>query len=75
MTHRQRDYFRQDQDEAISTPIEIARELPEDILRLSGYYKSVGGVGYVEDHQHPVDFLQSNDTGIGKYGTATQMAI
>ncbi|KAI4840586.1 hypothetical protein E4T44_07907 [Aureobasidium sp. EXF-8845] len=71
----QRDYFRQDQDEVLSTPIEIARKLPEDILRLAGYYKSIGGVGYVEDHQNPVEFLQSNETGIGKYGVATQMTI
>ncbi|KAI4760541.1 hypothetical protein E4T52_07570 [Aureobasidium sp. EXF-3400] len=71
----QRDYYRQDQDEVISTPIEIARKLPEDILRLSGYYKSVGGVGYVEDHQNPVEFLQSSETGIGKYGVATQVAV
>jgi ectoine hydroxylase-related dioxygenase (phytanoyl-CoA dioxygenase family) len=33
----QRDYFRQDQEEILSTPIQIARQLPEDILRLSGY--------------------------------------
>jgi hypothetical protein len=49
--------------------------LPEDILRLAGYYKSVGGVGYVEDHQNPVEFLQSKETGVGKYGVATQVAI
>jgi ectoine hydroxylase-related dioxygenase (phytanoyl-CoA dioxygenase family) len=36
----QRDYFRQDQDEVLSTPIEVARQLPDDILRLSGYCKS-----------------------------------
>jgi len=35
----QRDYFRQDQEEILSTPIEIARKLPEDILRLTGYCK------------------------------------
>lgn len=33
----QRDYYRQDQEEILSTPIEIARKLPEDILRLAGY--------------------------------------
>ncbi|CZR69538.1 uncharacterized protein PAC_19438 [Phialocephala subalpina] len=40
---------KQDQDEVLSTPVEIARRLPEDILKLAGYYKAVGGVGYVED--------------------------
>ncbi|KAG9518800.1 hypothetical protein KCU93_g8284, partial [Aureobasidium melanogenum] len=72
----QRDYFRQDQEEALSTPIEIARKLPEDMLQLAGYYKSVGGVGFVEDHQHPVEFLQVNDNGLGKMGpSATQLAV
>ncbi|KAI1829237.1 hypothetical protein DTO006G1_9827 [Penicillium roqueforti] len=33
----QRDYFRQDQEEVLSTPIEIARRLPEDILKIAGY--------------------------------------
>jgi hypothetical protein len=37
---RQRDYFRQDQDEVLSTPIEIARKLPEDILKIAGYRTS-----------------------------------
>jgi ectoine hydroxylase-related dioxygenase (phytanoyl-CoA dioxygenase family) len=33
----QRDYFRQDQEEVLSTPIQIARRLPEDILKIAGY--------------------------------------
>lgn len=33
----QRDYVRQDQEEILTTPIEIARQLPEDILRIAGY--------------------------------------
>ncbi|KAI5248765.1 hypothetical protein E4T42_05526 [Aureobasidium subglaciale] len=67
----QRDYYRRDQEEVLSTPLEIARKLPEDILRLAGYYKSVGGVGFVEDHQHPVEFLQNGENGsIGKFGSS-----
>ncbi|KAK4631888.1 hypothetical protein CLAFUW4_03761 [Fulvia fulva] len=50
----QRDYFRQDPEEVLSTPIEV---------------KAVGGVGYVEDHQSPVEFLFKDDTGIGAYGS------
>ncbi|KAJ6146246.1 hypothetical protein N7497_008228 [Penicillium chrysogenum] len=66
----QRDYFRQDQEEVLSTPIEIARRLPEDILKIAGYYKAVGGVGYVEDHQSPHEFLHRDDLGTGKFGVA-----
>ncbi|OJJ00288.1 hypothetical protein ASPVEDRAFT_149251 [Aspergillus versicolor CBS 583.65] len=67
----QRDYFRQDQEEILSTPIEVARRLPDDILRIAGYYKAVGGVGYVEDHQSPVEFLHRSDLGTGKFGVAS----
>ncbi|KAL4748065.1 hypothetical protein BDW72DRAFT_196127 [Aspergillus terricola var. indicus] len=67
----QRDYFRQDQEEVLSTPIEIARQLPEDILKLAGYYKAVGGVGYVEDHQIPHQFLHRDGFGAGKFGAAS----
>lgn len=35
----QRDYFRQDQEEILSTPLELARTFPEDILRIAGYCK------------------------------------
>ncbi|EWG52004.1 hypothetical protein FVEG_16899 [Fusarium verticillioides 7600] len=66
-----RDYYRLDQDEVLSAPIEIARTLPEDILRLAGYYKAVSGVGYVEDHQNPVEFMQKEENGIGKFGPAS----
>ncbi|TVY60050.1 Dioxygenase swnH1 [Fusarium oxysporum f. sp. cubense] len=69
----QRDYYRLDQDEVLSTPIEIARTLPDDILRLAGYYKAVSGVGYVEDHQNPVEFMQKQENGIGKFGPASDM--
>ncbi|KIW59037.1 hypothetical protein, variant [Exophiala xenobiotica] len=67
----QRDYFRQHQEEVLSTPVEVARKLPDDILKITGYYKSVGGVGYVEDHQAPVEFLHQarNLNGIGKLGS------
>nr|KIR83266.1 phytanoyl-CoA dioxygenase [Cryptococcus tetragattii IND107] len=62
----QRDYFRQDQEEVLSTPLELARTFPEDILRIAGYYKAIGGVGYVEDHQDPVEFLKAG-SNLGQF--------
>uniref|UniRef100_A0A8H7K9U3 Phytanoyl-CoA dioxygenase n=1 Tax=Bionectria ochroleuca TaxID=29856 RepID=A0A8H7K9U3_BIOOC len=70
----QRDYFRQDQDEVHSTPISVIRSLPDDILRLAGFYKSVGGVGYVADHQDPAEFLHVDECGSGRMGTKIQQA-
>lgn len=44
-----------------------------DLLYLD---KAVGGVGYVEDHQSPIEFLQKDNNGMGKFGKgATQVAI
>lgn len=37
---------------------------------------AAGGVGYVEDHQHLVEFLPKDDNGIGKFGVAaTRVAV
>ncbi|AFR95217.2 phytanoyl-CoA dioxygenase [Cryptococcus neoformans C23] len=66
----QRDYFRQDQEEVLSTPLELAKTFPEDILRIAGYYKAVGGVGYVEDHQDPVEFLKAG-SNLGQFAPVT----
>ncbi|KAF2871918.1 hypothetical protein BDV95DRAFT_606486 [Massariosphaeria phaeospora] len=66
----QRDDFRKHQEEVLSTPLDVARRLPDDILRKTGYYKAVGGVGYVGyvgDHQAPVEFLHHDDNAIGNF--------
>ncbi|KAL5607155.1 hypothetical protein FOBRF1_007652 [Fusarium oxysporum] len=63
----QRDFYRQDQQEILSTPIETARSFPDDILRLTGYYKAVGGVGFIGDHQDPAEFLHVDTNGVGKF--------
>ncbi|KAF5567867.1 phytanoyl dioxygenase [Fusarium napiforme] len=34
-------------------------------------YKAVSRVGYVEDHQNPVEFMQKEENGIGKFGPAS----
>ncbi|KAJ4245021.1 hypothetical protein NW762_014228 [Fusarium torreyae] len=69
----QRDYFRADQDEVLSTPVEVARTLPDDILRLAGYW----GCGYVGDHQHFAELMQNDEigTGISKAPSVSQNAI
>ncbi|GAB7327944.1 hypothetical protein MBLNU13_g11713t2 [Cladosporium sp. NU13] len=51
----------------IATPIEIARTLPEDILKLADYSKAVSGVGFVEDHESPLEYLHNDNTGIGAF--------
>lgn len=36
--------------------------------------KSVGGCGYVEDHQSPVEFMKNDSVGIGKMAPSTAQA-
>ncbi|WVQ77582.1 hypothetical protein IAR50_007270 [Cryptococcus sp. DSM 104548] len=64
----QRDYFRQDQEEILSTPIEVVKTLDEETLRLAGFFKSKGGVGYVENHEDPIQYLNTNHL-LGRYTT------
>ncbi|OJJ49992.1 hypothetical protein ASPZODRAFT_22693 [Penicilliopsis zonata CBS 506.65] len=63
----QRDYLRRNQEEVLSTPAEIACELPDDILRLTGYYKSVGSIGHIE-HRNPIEFIRDG-MSLGKVPT------
>lgn len=43
----------------LTTPLEIARNFPEDVKRIAGYRKSKSGLGYVIDHQEPAEYLFS----------------
>jgi hypothetical protein len=36
---------------------EIARTLPEGLLRLMGYQRGASGLGYVDDVREPLDWL------------------
>lgn len=38
--YNRRDYCQHDQQEVSSTPVEIARDLPEHVLGLAGYFRS-----------------------------------
>ncbi|KAI5475109.1 hypothetical protein MNV49_001934 [Pseudohyphozyma bogoriensis] len=61
----QRDNFRPNLNHTLSTPIDVARRLPEDLLRLAGYYKALGGLNFVEDHQHSIEFMQDPENKLG----------
>lgn len=48
-------------------------------LRLTYYFflldKSVGGCGYVEDHQHPAEFMHENNLGTGKMAPSVAQSV
>lgn len=60
----QRDYFRQDQDEVLSTPIEIARTLPDDVLRLAGYCKFL-----------PISFIECSCLVLTSFSKQTKLSV
>ncbi len=50
-------FLRQEENQYLSVPPEIARELPEPLLRLMGYQKGAYALGYVDDLRDPLDVL------------------
>jgi hypothetical protein len=51
-------WLRQEENQYLSVPIEIARELPDDLLRLMGYQRGAYALGYVGDLQDPIEVVR-----------------
>lgn len=54
-------WVRQEENQYLSCPLEIARTLPDDLLRLMGY-STVHGYGGVGDRLDPLTVLRSEPT-------------
>jgi hypothetical protein len=50
-------WLRQEENQYLACPPEIARTLPEGLLRLMGYQRGSYGLGYVDDMREPIDWL------------------
>jgi ectoine hydroxylase-related dioxygenase (phytanoyl-CoA dioxygenase family) len=50
-------WLRQEENQYLACPLEIARTLPEGLLRLMGYQRGAAGLGYVDDVREPLDWL------------------
>jgi hypothetical protein len=50
-------WLRQEENQFLACPPEIARTLPEGLLRLMGYQRGAVGLGYVDDLREPIDWL------------------
>jgi hypothetical protein len=50
-------WLRQEENQYLSVPPEIARTLPEPLLRLMGYARGAYALGYVDDVRDPLDAL------------------
>jgi ectoine hydroxylase-related dioxygenase (phytanoyl-CoA dioxygenase family) len=50
-------WLRQEENQFLACPPEIARTLPEGLLRLMGYQRGAVALGYVDDLREPLDWL------------------
>jgi len=51
-------WLRQEENQYLSVPIETARTLPEELLRLIGYQRGAYALGYVDDLRDPMEFVR-----------------
>jgi len=58
-------WLRQEENQYLSVPFEIARTLPEPLLRLMGYARGAYALGYVDDLRDPLEVLLGRLTGEG----------
>jgi ectoine hydroxylase-related dioxygenase (phytanoyl-CoA dioxygenase family) len=58
-------WLRQEENQYLATPPEIARQLPDDLLRLMGYRLGAYSLGYVGDLRDPLDVLRDLDGAHG----------
>jgi ectoine hydroxylase-related dioxygenase (phytanoyl-CoA dioxygenase family) len=60
-------WLRQEENQYLAVPIELARTLPESMQRLIGYARGAYALGYVGDMRDPIEVLrpEAGHTGFG----------
>jgi ectoine hydroxylase-related dioxygenase (phytanoyl-CoA dioxygenase family) len=51
-------WLRQEENQYLSVPADVARELPDDLLRMMGYAPGAYALGYVDDLRDPIAVLR-----------------
>lgn len=51
-------WLRQEENQFLAVPLEVARELDDDLLRLMGYDQPIPGLGNAVDRSHPLGVLR-----------------
>jgi hypothetical protein len=57
-------WLRQEENQYLAVPFELARTLPEPLLRVMGYARGAYALGYVDDLRDPLDVLLGRDRGV-----------
>jgi ectoine hydroxylase-related dioxygenase (phytanoyl-CoA dioxygenase family) len=61
-------WLRQEENQYLSVPHDVARTLPDPLLRLIGYARGAYALGYVDDVRDPLDALRGRTTSAGELG-------
>jgi ectoine hydroxylase-related dioxygenase (phytanoyl-CoA dioxygenase family) len=60
-------WLRQEENQYLACPPEIARTLPEGLLRLMGYQRGSYSIGYVDNMREPLDWLYDSTAHISDF--------
>jgi ectoine hydroxylase-related dioxygenase (phytanoyl-CoA dioxygenase family) len=63
-----RSWLRQEENQYLAVPADVARELDDDLLRLLGYARGAYALGYVDGGRDPLDVLRERE-GSYVFGT------
>jgi ectoine hydroxylase-related dioxygenase (phytanoyl-CoA dioxygenase family) len=58
-------WLRQEENQYLSVPLEIARTLPVELLRLMGYARGAYALGYVDDLRDPIEVVRPDLAKMG----------
>ena len=65
-------WLRQEENQYLSVPREVAKDLPESLLRLMGYAQGAYALGYIDDTRDPIEAVRPEfsrtRTGFGELG-------
>jgi ectoine hydroxylase-related dioxygenase (phytanoyl-CoA dioxygenase family) len=67
-------WLRQEENQYLSVPLEIARTLPIDLLRVMGYQRVAYALGYVDDLRDPIEVVRPDlaEAGLGQLDETLQ---
>jgi ectoine hydroxylase-related dioxygenase (phytanoyl-CoA dioxygenase family) len=65
-------WVRQEENQYVSIPMEVARTLDDDLLRLMGYQVGSVAIGYVRDFEDPMVMVRDDGRPPQQYGFAAQ---
>jgi ectoine hydroxylase-related dioxygenase (phytanoyl-CoA dioxygenase family) len=58
-------WLRQEENQYLSVPLEVARTLPTELLRLMGYARGAYALGYVDDGRDPIEVVRPGASASG----------